>query len=192
MRLTAAGRRLLLLLLTIALGGAWSSPALHAQDAATPAADAVELAGCDPSGSTCEADGISVETVATGVSGEWWWAVFRATLAPGATIEVAGQDLITSFTVSVEAGTVGLTAEVPVICSGECATASGAAAAQGPLLVPAGTELLLAPGDTAVFSEPVGVGHIYRNAGPDAARFVSTVTGPPTPAECYGRCLSPV
>ena len=207
MSFAVSGRRLLLLL-ALALGAGWSSPALHAQDAATPEPATVELMGCRPTGGGCERGGLSAAVLASDQSEGWWWAIFRATLTPGSTIVVAGQLLPTNFTVSVEEGTLGLTAQVPVICTGSCVTAGvsndtsaatpGSASEQAQTVVPAGTEVLLGPGDTAVFSEPIDVGHVYRNAGSGEVRFVSTVSGPPDAANgvfqgiCYGRCLSPV
>ena len=156
------------------------------------------LLDCPCSEIECSGPGVLVRWVAGAVSkgtGQWT-ALVQTELEPGAAVRSGPDGASTMYLVRVEAGTVGLTASVPVTCFGGCRLNSSEPRSTDPYgfdtvqLAP-GTEVLLEAGDTALFEDDnADATHIYRNVGNVTARLMTTVTNPTShKGRCAGRCF---
>jgi hypothetical protein len=156
---------------------------------------------CSTVESVCETDGIVVQTISEShdTASDRWIYQMEASFEPGSGVQLVQNISPTTYEVHVEAGRIGLTASAPVDCSGSCTLTAGdqGSVSRGPettrISVPPGTEVILGPGDTAIFEEDqLEATHTYRNAGPDPARLRSTVSSPTPDEECKGRCFTTV
>lgn len=195
-RLAIAHYRCLILAFTLIMAN--HAGVTHADSTPVPTSSDALVLQCDGIDPLCEGDGVMVEFLASGESSRTngWWSLARVTLQPDAIVQPGGGDLPTHYTVYVEEGAVGLTASVPVTCVGECRVEVQAPAATpdahstSGMLVPAGIEVILAPGDVATFEGTNESEHVYRNAEDLEARFVSTMfASTPDDLRCRGRCL---
>ena len=117
---------------------------------------------CPISDDPCEPDGVVIRIVEERQivdSGPWFYQM-DTTIEPGSGIRVEQNLAWSTYEVHVEAGTIALTASVPVECSGSCTMASGSQPARSgsggteatSIPVLPDTEVLLGPGDSATFN----------------------------------------
>jgi hypothetical protein len=188
----------LLVVIALALAIAHFGGTTYAGATPSPQASSPPILQCDTAEPICRGDGLTAEILVTAESddGERWWALIRTSFEPGTEVQPFSEVYPTNYVLYVEAGTLALTADVPVTCIGVCAmqapAATGTPMSRSPsaVVIPAGREVLLGAGDSAVFEEINGARHVYRNAGTVDAQLLSAVFGPDMD-DCKGRCLSP-